>query len=120
MLFRTKEFVEQSLRISSKSFCFKPQSLWRQPLSKGRHPHFCSLSNVHRTFSFINRSRPRGGSSQNFVLLLQEGDPKGGISRLAKMRKPQCTVVHEDFRIKRNAENFKACEDEKTAVYCRT
>ena len=34
----------------------------------------------------------------------KEGDPKGGISRLAKMRKPQCTVVHEDFRIKRNAE----------------
>ena len=34
----------------------------------------------------------------------QEGDPKGGISRLAKMRKPQCTAVHEDFRIKRNAE----------------
>ena len=33
-----------------------------------------------------------------------EGDPKGGISRLAKMRKPECTVVHEDFRIKRNAE----------------
>ena len=41
-----------------------------------------------------------------------EGDPKGGISRLAKMRKPQCTGVHEDF--------FKACEDEKTAVYWRT
>ena len=43
----------------------------------------------------------------------KEGDPKGGISRLAKkggisrlakMRKPQCTGVHEDFRIKRNAE----------------
>ena len=34
----------------------------------------------------------------------KEGDPKGGISRLAKMRKPQCTSVHEDFRIKRNAE----------------
>ena len=34
----------------------------------------------------------------------EEGDPKGGISRLAKMRKPQCTSVHEDFRIKRNAE----------------
>ena len=33
----------------------------------------------------------------------KEGD-KGGISRLAKMRKPQCTGVHEDFRIKRNAE----------------
>ena len=31
--------------------------------------------------------------------------PKDGISRLAKMRKPQCTVVHEDFRIKRNAES---------------
>ena len=28
----------------------------------------------------------------------------GGISRLAQMRKPECTVVHEDFRIKRNAE----------------
>ena len=37
-------------------------------------------------------------------LILIEGDPKGGISRLAKMRKPQCTGVHEDFRIKRNAE----------------
>ena len=34
-----------------------------------------------------------------------EGDSKGGISRLAKMRKPQCTAVHEDFRIKRNAES---------------
>ena len=33
-----------------------------------------------------------------------EGRSKGKISRLAKMRKPQCTVVHEDFRIKRNAE----------------
>ena len=32
-------------------------------------------------------------------------DPKGGISRLAKVRKPQCTGVHEDFRIERNAEN---------------
>ena len=29
---------------------------------------------------------------------------KEGISRLAKMRRPQCTSVHEDFRIKRNAE----------------
>ena len=36
--------------------------------------------------------------------MIYEGDPKGGISRLAKMRKPQCTGVHEDFRIKRNAE----------------
>ena len=35
---------------------------------------------------------------------ISEGDPIGGISRLAKMRKPQCTGVHEDFRIKRNAE----------------
>ena len=34
----------------------------------------------------------------------KEGGPKGGISRLAKIRKPQCTDVHEDFRIKRNAE----------------
>ena len=34
-----------------------------------------------------------------------EGDSKGVISRLAKMRKPQCTAVHEDFRIKRNAES---------------
>ena len=34
-----------------------------------------------------------------------EGNSKGGISRLAKMRKPLCTVVHEDFRIKRNAES---------------
>ena len=34
-----------------------------------------------------------------------EGSSKGGISRLAQMRKPQCTVVHEDFRIKRNAES---------------
>lgn len=24
---------------------------------------------------------------------------------LAKMRKPQCTAVHEDFRIERNAES---------------
>ena len=32
-------------------------------------------------------------------------DSKGGISRLAKIRKPQCTGVHEDFRIERNAEN---------------
>ena len=38
MLFRTREFVEQSLRISSKSKFLKPQSLWRQPLFKGRHP----------------------------------------------------------------------------------
>ncbi len=29
---------------------------------------------------------------------------KRGISRLAKMRKLECTVVHEDFRVKRNAE----------------
>ena len=35
---------------------------------------------------------------------ISEDDPTGGISRLAKMRKPQCTGVHEDFRIKRNAE----------------
>ena len=35
---------------------------------------------------------------------MSEGEPKGGISRLAQMRKPECTVVHEDFRIKRNAE----------------
>ena len=35
---------------------------------------------------------------------MTEGEPKGGISRLAQMRKPECTVVHEDFRIKRNAE----------------
>ena len=36
---------------------------------------------------------------------MTEVDPKGGISRLAKIRKPQCTGVHEDFRIERNAEN---------------
>ena len=36
--------------------------------------------------------------------LMREVGPKGGISRLAKMRKPQCTAVHEDLRIKRNAE----------------
>ena len=35
----------------------------------------------------------------------REANPKGGISRFAKMRKPQCTDVHEDFRIKRNAES---------------
>lgn len=37
---------------------------------------------------------------------------KGGPSRLAKMRKPQCTSVHEDFRIKRNAESalFSHCQ----------
>ena len=35
----------------------------------------------------------------------QEDDSKGGISRLAKMRKPQCAVVHKDFRIKRNEES---------------
>lgn len=33
----------------------------------------------------------------------REANPKGGISRFAKMRKPQCTDVHEDFRIMRNA-----------------
>ena len=33
------------------------------------------------------------------------GGSKGGISRPAKMRKPQCTGVHEDFRIKYNAES---------------
>ena len=32
-------------------------------------------------------------------------DSKGGITRLSKMRKPQCTVVHEDFRFKRNEES---------------
>ena len=37
--------------------------------------------------------------------LLLEADPKGGISRLAQMRKPQCTGVHENFRIKRNEES---------------
>ena len=30
-------------------------------------------------------------------LSICEDAPKGVISRLAKMRKPQCTVVHEDF-----------------------
>ena len=35
----------------------------------------------------------------------REANPKGGISRFAKMRKPQCTDVHEDFRIMRNAES---------------
>ena len=38
----------------------------------------------------------------------KEGGSKGGISRLAQMRKPQCTVVHEDFRIKRNEESTPA------------
>ena len=40
-----------------------------------------------------------------FFLIDKEADPKGKVSRLAKIRKPQCTDVHEDFRIKRNAEN---------------
>ena len=43
-------------------------------------------------------------NSFSSTFLNVKGAPKGGISRLAKMRKPECTVVHEDFRIKRNAE----------------
>ena len=39
------------------------------------------------------------------MIMKCEVEPKGGISRLAQMRKPQCTGVHEDFRIKRNAES---------------
>ena len=31
-----------------------------------------------------------------------KGDSKRGIPRPAKIRKPQCTAVHEDFRIKHN------------------
>ena len=49
----------------------------------------------------------------------EEGDPKGGISRLAKMRKPQCTSVHEDFRIKRNAEITllgRPLQEERTSI----
>ena len=37
--------------------------------------------------------------------MIYEGDSKGGISRLMKVRKPQCTDVHDDFRIKRNEES---------------
>ena len=33
-----------------------------------------------------------------------EVGPKVGIPRLEKMRKPQCTGVHDDFRSKRNAD----------------
>ena len=33
-----------------------------------------------------------------------KGDSKRGIPRPAKIRKPQCTAVHEDFRIKHNIE----------------
>ena len=44
-------------------------------------------------------------AGMNEKVSFKEGDSKGGISRLAKMRKPQCTVVHEDFRIKRNEES---------------
>ena len=44
-----------------------------------------------------------------------EDDPKGEVSRLAKIRKPQCTDVHEDFRIKRNAEN--TFESSSVGVY---
>ena len=39
------------------------------------------------------------------IAINDEGGSKGGISRPAKMRKPQCTGVHEDFRIKYNAES---------------
>ena len=52
---------------------------------------------------------PRGLSRQRLGVD-REDDSKGGISRLAQMRKPQCTVVHEDFRIKRN--------DESTLLSC--
>ena len=51
-----KEFVEPSLRISSKSIYLNPQSLRDSPLSRGVMSRgvtllCCSLSNVHRTFS---------------------------------------------------------------------
>ena len=40
-----------------------------------------------------------------FLIWPEKVDPKGGLSRLAKMRKPECTGVHEDFRSQRNAES---------------
>ena len=60
-------------------------------------------SEGHRTRKYDNagaadRTRQSGAWER-------EANPKGGISRFAKMRKPQCTDVHEDFRIKRNAES---------------
>ena len=49
----------------------------------------------------------------------KECAPKGGISRLTKMRKPQCTGVHEDFRIKRNAEiTLLGHTLQKNETYC--
>ena len=53
MLLKTREFVEQSLRISSKSNYLKPQSLWRQPLFKGRHPICPSLGARRRTSALL-------------------------------------------------------------------
>ncbi len=53
-----------------------------------------------------NLLHPRPQSVQ--VLLApktQEGDSKGGNSRLAQVRKPEFTKVNEDFRGKRNAES---------------
>ena len=41
-----------------------------------------------------------------YGILLAHGQARHGlILHLIQMRKPQCTVVHEDFRIKRNAES---------------
>ena len=62
MLLRTKEFVEQSLRISSKSNYLKPQSLWRQPLFKGRHPPCAPSLGARRRTSVLLLS----GSSMIF------------------------------------------------------
>ena len=41
---------------------------------------------------------------RNTILCSKEGGPKGGNSRLAQVRKPEFTLVNEDFRGTRNAE----------------
>ena len=39
---------------------------------------------------------------QGLYIFYLQNQIKGGISRLAKSRKPQCTAVNEDLRDKRN------------------
>ena len=54
-------------------------------------------------YNLLNLNKLQIQLSANLQEMNLEGDSKGGNLRLAQVRKPEFTVVNEDFRGKRNA-----------------
>ena len=80
------EFSSEILPMTHK----KSLEFYCQPASSSRHLH--------------TRKIPVTYEVTGTLYILSANQIKGGISRLAKSRKPQFTAVNEDLRDKRNAE----------------